>query len=224
MNLRKMQADFADRLRNTRIVRAIHANELSKAQYAAYMADVYIYACHSSQVIGHAASRLVLSHPPLADYLFHHAQEEMGHERWAASDLRDLGKTDEDIAAIEPSSPCLRMLGLEYLYAFHDNPVGLFGWMFVLESLGGSVGGDIAKALDQALALEGKATYFLRGHGEADTHHSEDLFRVISENITSDTDKAAFQAMTRESDDLYRQILDTALASTSSGNAPISAA
>jgi pyrroloquinoline quinone (PQQ) biosynthesis protein C len=174
------------------------------------MTDVYSYARHSSQVIGLAGSRLVLSHPELAAYLFRHAGEELGHEQWAASDLRDLGVSDAELSRLEPSSPCLRMIALEYFCATHANPVGLFGWMFVLESLGGKVGGSIATAIDGALQLEGKATRFLRGHAEADAHHSEDLLAVIAAHVRPDDDERAFLRMAAQSLDLYTAILDAA--------------
>ena len=176
------------------------------------MQDVYCYALHSSQVIGLAGCRLVLSHPSLSQYLLHHATEELGHDKWAAADLEDLGLSTGEIAMITPSSPCLRMIGLEYFCAAHTNPVGLFGWMFVLESLGGRVGGSISQAIDQSLRLNGKGIYFLRGHGEADTHHSEDLFSIIAEGITQPQDRDDFLRVIRESEDLYRGILDHAYA------------
>jgi heme oxygenase len=175
------------------------------------MIDVYCYALHSSQVIAGAGSRLVLSHPALAEYLFRHAVEELGHDKWAESDLNDLGLGADDIKNAVPSSPCARMIALEYYYSAHANPVGLFGWMFVLESLGAKVGGSLAQAVDQVLQLNGKATYFLRGHADADAHHSEDLYSVISANVKSSKDQDAFFLMTRESGDLYCEILNHAL-------------
>jgi pyrroloquinoline quinone (PQQ) biosynthesis protein C len=212
MDLRRIQNDVTDRLMSTRIVQALKRGEMTRAQYRTYMQDVYCYAMHSSQVIGLAGCRLVLSHPTLSQYLLHHATEELGHDKWAALDLKDLGLSDDEISAITPSAPCLRMIGLEYYYAVHANPVGLFGWMFVLESLGGRVGGSISQAIDQSLGLQGKGVYFLRGHGEADAHHSEDLFTVITEGVTHSQDRDDFLRMIRESEDLYRGILDNTYA------------
>jgi pyrroloquinoline quinone (PQQ) biosynthesis protein C len=211
MDLRQMQQQAAIKLMSTQLIQALQKGHATRDHYRAYLIDVLAYARHSSIVIGHAASRLVLSHTPLAQYLFHHASEELGHEQWVASDLRDLGLSDADIASSQPSSACLRMIGLEYLYAMHDNAIGLFGWMFMLESLGGKVGGGIAEAIDRSLKLDGKAVYFLRGHADADSHHSEDLYRVISEHVTSDEDKRVFLRMASESQDLYCGMLDSAL-------------
>jgi heme oxygenase len=210
MNLRSLQDKVSTRIMSCDIVQQLVSGNISVDQYRRYMSDVYCYALHSAQVIALAGSRLVLSHPPLAQYLFRHAEEELGHDKWAASDLQDLGLSPADIRGIVPSSACARMIGLEYYYAAHANPVGLFGWMFVLESLGGKIGGIMARAVDQTLKLNGKGIYFLRGHGEADAHHSEDLFEMISEHVNSAEDRAAFLYMCREAEELYCGILDNA--------------
>jgi pyrroloquinoline quinone (PQQ) biosynthesis protein C len=211
MDLRQMQQQVATRLMSTQLVQARQKGQATRDHYRAYLIDVLAYARQSSIVIGTAASRLVLSHPSLAEYLFRHASEELGHEQWVAADLRDLGLSDAEISASRPSSACLRMIGLEYFYAQHDNAVGLFGWMFVLESLGGKVGGGLAEAINKSLKLDGKALYFLRGHAEADSHHSEDLYRVIAEFVTASEDQQAFLRLAGESQDLYCGILDSAL-------------
>jgi pyrroloquinoline quinone (PQQ) biosynthesis protein C len=211
MNLRQMQHEVETRLLSTQLIQLLMSGQATRDHYRAYLIDVLAYARHSSAVIGHAGSRLVLSHPALAQYLFHHATEELGHDEWVVSDLRDLGMSDAEIAASQPSSACLRMIGLEYLYAMHDNAVGLFGWMFMLESLGGAVGGQIVDSIDRSLDLGGKAVYFLRGHADADSHHSEDLFRVITEHVVTAVDRSSFARMASESSDLYCGMLDSAL-------------
>ena len=213
MQLESLQQNISSQVMAHPIVAAITAKQMNRIQYRTYMEDVYAYAQHSAQVIGLAGVRLINTQPDLARYLFHHADEELGHDKWAASDLRDLGMADSAIAASTPSSACLRMIGLEYYYAQMANPIGLLGWMFVLESLGGNIGGQIARGIDTALNLNGKGTYFLAGHGEADAHHSEDLFRVISNNVKDPADVEVFLRMAREGRELYCGILDHAYAS-----------
>jgi heme oxygenase len=212
MQLETLQKTISSQVLAHPIVGAIQAKTMNILQYRTYMEDVYAYAQHSSQVIALSAVRLIDRQPELARYLLHHADEELGHDKWAASDLRDLGMTEAQLAASRPSPACLRMIGLEYYFAQHANPVGLLGWMFVLESLGGHIGGQIARGIDAALELQGKGTYFLAGHGEADAHHSEDLFRVINANVTEAADREAFACMAREGRELYCQILDHAYA------------
>lgn len=208
--LRAIQERVSARLLETPLVFGIMNGKFRRSQYRVYLQDVYCYAKHSSVVIALAAARLVHTHPPLAAYLFRHAEEELGHDLWVASDLRDLGMLDSEIATIQPSSDCARMIGLEYYYAAHANPIGLVGWMFVLESLGGKVGGTVASAINDVLRLDGRALYFLRGHAEADAHHSEDLYRVVSENVVSQEDRRDFDFMVRESESLYCGLLRNA--------------
>jgi heme oxygenase len=183
---------------------------ISVTQYRSYMSDVYSYAMHSSQVIALAGSRIVLSHPALAQYLFRHAEEELGHEKWAATDLQDLGLSSSEIEKVVPSSPCIRMIALEYFYAGHANPIGLFGWMFVLESIGGESASGIAQTIDNTLKLNGKGTYFLRGHGDADAQHSEDLVTVVDANVKTKNDVETFLFAAEEAASLYCSILDHA--------------
>lgn len=210
MDLRRLQEQAIGRIMSAKIVTDLKQGSITLEQYRAYMSDVYCYALQSSQVIALAGSRLVLSHPLLAQYLFRHAEEELGHDKWAATDLAALGLSPSEVKKIVPSSPCIRMIGFEYYYAAHANPIGLFGWMFVLESLGGKIGSGIARAIDQTLKLNGKGTYFLEGHGDADAQHSEDLVSVIDQSVTSPDDVETFLYTAAESESLYQDILDHA--------------
>lgn len=206
--LRELQSTVQARLMGTRIVDAVMRGTVELAQYRRYLVDVHAYAQHSAQVIALAGARVAMSRPALAEYLFRHAGEELGHDRWAAQDLAELGVNVTELPTLQPSTPCLRMIGLEYLYAAHLNSVGLFGWMFVLETLGGSIGGPISARLDQVLGLHGRGLRFLRGHADADAHHSKDLMEVIGQHVEVDADVAAFRRMADETVDLYVELLD----------------
>jgi pyrroloquinoline quinone (PQQ) biosynthesis protein C len=214
MDLSSLRHETYENVISSAPIRALSAKMVTRNQYKSYMIDVYHYACHSAQVISIAGSRLVSSHRNMAAYLFEHAQEELGHEQWALSDLRELGMSDEEISCSRPSAACKKMLGLEYLYAAHLDAVGLFGWMFALESLGGKAASGIAKQIDHCLELNGKAIYFLSGHGKADAVHSNDLERVIATEIKSDKDQMIFIEMCKMSTALYIEILDTAFRSS----------
>jgi len=217
MNPQTLLQTVGQRLSACGAYRAAADGTITLPGYRSYMTDVYHYALHSSQVIGLAAARCVNSHPPVAEYLFKHAVDELGHDRWARQDLLDLGLSQADIDRSRPSIACRTMLAYEYLYASHENPLGLFGWMFVLEGMGGSHAGGVAAAIDRALGLQGKGTYFLAGHGEADAVHSEELFDVVSDHITTCADIEAFETVADRSLELYIEILDGAIVGKASG-------
>ena len=150
--------------------------------YIHYLTNVWHYAQHSATVIGLAGSRCVKRHPKLADYLLHHAQEELGHEQWALDDLGALNVGPEQVKGTRPVPACAAMIGFEYYTAGHANPVGLFGWLYVLEAMGDDLGGLVSAKIAEGLDLP-KGVKFLRGHGEADEEHTKDIIEQIETNV-----------------------------------------
>lgn len=210
MDLEQLRRRVRSSIVNHPATRAIHAGTMNKEQFATYMTDVLHYAIFSPRVIGQAACRLTERCPDAAEYLFRHAQEECGHDVWAREDLSALGWSGEDIARSLPSDACRRMLAMEHYFAYHHNPMALFGWMYVLESLGGDVAGALAERIDACLNLGKRATSFLAGHGEADVDHARELTDIISRTIVSEEDQRDFLFVVRESETLYTEILDHA--------------
>ena len=166
----------------TPIVANVLSGDADRQAYTRYLTNVWHYAQHSSIVIGLAGSRCVTGHPELATYLLHHAQEELGHDQWALDDLAALGVQEEEVRASRPVVSCAAMIGYEYYVAGVANPVGLFGWLYVLEAMGDDLGGMAAKALGGALNLE-QGLKFLAGHGEADVEHTRDIIAQIEQHI-----------------------------------------
>ena len=162
--------------------------------YTRYLENIWHYAQHSATVIGLAGSRCVLTHPKLADYLLHHALEELGHEQWALDDLAALNVAKENVMAWRPVPACASMIGLEYYVAGHSNPVGLFGWLFVLEAMGDDLGHVASEAIKKGLNLP-DGVKFLSGHGEADKDHTKEIIDQIEHNVTGqDLDEVHFIA------------------------------
>lgn len=163
-------------------VAPVLAGKPSPEIYQRYLINVWHYARHSSAVIALAGSRCVQSHPELADYLMHHGREELGHDAWALTDLAALGVSEEAVRASRPSPACAAMIGFEYFTAGHANPVGIFGWLYVLEAMGEDLGATVSARLREGLGLQ-KGVKFVEGHGEADVDHTRDLTEQISQHI-----------------------------------------
>ncbi len=163
-------------------IQAVVAGNTDPSFYRRYLENAWHYAQHSSVVIGLAGSRCVNSHPALAEYLLHHALEELGHDEWALQDLAALGA---DMAAVHASRPvpaCAAMIGFEYYTAGHANPAGLFGWLYVLEAMGDDLGHLVSEKVAASLSLP-DGVNFLAGHGEADEDHTREIIKQIKTNI-----------------------------------------
>ncbi|MGH7429893.1 MAG: iron-containing redox enzyme family protein, partial [Candidatus Methylomirabilaceae bacterium] len=124
-----------DELLQTRALRQVMAETMDRAGYIRYLLNVFHYAQYSPVVMSIAASHCLRTHPELASYLLRHAQEETGHDVWAAEDLRDLGVGEEEFRASRPVSSCAALIGYTHYVAGFANPIGIFGWMYVLEAV-----------------------------------------------------------------------------------------
>ncbi len=117
-----------------------------------------------------------------ACYLLHRAREELGHDQWALDDLAAMGIGEAEMRASRPVPACAAMVGYEHYIAMHANPVGLFGWMYILEAMGDNLGFLASDSITDTEGLTG-GVKFLAGHGEADADHTVDLTEQITENV-----------------------------------------
>jgi heme oxygenase len=200
-HLNRLRTRVRDEILDQPIVRALFAGSLDRAAYARYLENVWHYAQHSAIVIGLAGTRCVATHPELADYLLRHAREELGHDGWALDDLAALGMTEDRVRAGRPVPACAAMIGVEYYVAAHANPVGIFGWLFVLEAMGDDLGHAVAKGVAQGLALP-DGIRFLAGHGEADEEHTREIVEQI-ERYVRPADQAEVHFVADVIADLY---------------------
>jgi hypothetical protein len=206
-SLRQIRQETLHGVKSTPLAIALLGGTLPASGYIRYLTDVYYYAKHSSQVIALAGARSLAANRPLGEYLFKHAAEEVGHEDWAREDLVKLGLPVASLNAGRPSSPCALMIALEYYWATVANPVGLFGWMYVLEALGDDLGHAVAGAISKS-----DATKFVGMHGDADHHHIQDIEAVLETAVPDARDAADILYVAGLSARLYSEIVQVAIA------------
>ena len=152
--LRELRKVLDARLRKTPLVKSVLEDESTPEtlatfprRYIRYLSQIaQQYSPHSPVVMALAASRCMSSHRELSRYLLHHAREEQGHDSWAFEDLLALGCSRAEMASARPVPSCAGMIGYTYFIAEHANPVGLFGWMYVLEAVGNDLGPSAAQS------------------------------------------------------------------------------
>ena len=172
-------------LNDVRGIKALFSGKPDMAAYARYLVNAYHYAQYSPKVMALAASRTTDSHPELSRYLLHHADEEQGHHKWALEDLSDLGVKESEARATRPVPACAAMIGYVHYVAAYANPVGLFGWMYVLEAVGNDLGATAATKLKATLGPKAsdRGLRFVGRHGVADADHTKDLTREIETHV-----------------------------------------
>lgn len=192
-HLLQVRANVLMQLKDTLPVKLLLGPDPAPEKIAA-LNDIYVrylqriahqYAPHSPVVMALAASRCKDSHPELARYLLHHAGEEKGHNEWALKDLQALRVPEKDVQATRPVPSCAAMIGYTYYVAGYANPIGLFGWMYILEAVGSDLGEEAATNLKQKLRLTDEAIRFVGGHGQADQVHTREIADQIEKHVKS---------------------------------------
>ena len=201
--LNDLRASVVKELTETRVARQLFDGTLARETYAEYLINVHYYALFSPRLMAAAAARCTTDNEPLSLYLLHHSEEEMGHERWAYDDLRVLGLDDEAIRAGRPTPSCLALVGLTHYVAYHDNPMGLFGWMYVLEGVGSDLGPSVGDELRKVFGLQDGGVKFVEGHGINDADHAADLEEQIAAHVTRPEDAEAVERVGEAVGDLY---------------------
>jgi thiaminase len=190
----------------TKVVQSLFNGAFDADAYARYLRNVYAYAQHSPKVMALAAARCSGTHPELAAYLLQHAREEMGHDRWALDDLRDLGISEDEVWLTPPVPACETMISHMYYTAEHANPIGLFGWMYILEVVGSDLGGAVAAQLERATAASANQHRFVARHGVTDVDHTEELTEQIVRYVQSPEDQMAVTRVAEVTTDLYARM------------------
>jgi hypothetical protein len=88
-------------------------------------------------VAAEAASRARAELDPVcrlfADYLAEHIEEEQSHDEWLLEDLEAAGLSRQVVLGTIPSPRVAAMVGAQYYWIHHHHPIGLLGYMRLLE-------------------------------------------------------------------------------------------
>ena len=113
----------------------------------------------------------------LVDYLTQHIDEERDHDEWALEDLGSIGLSRQDILDRIPSPATAAFVGSQYYWIHHYHPVGLLGYISVLESDPGTP--EVYDDLEFRTGLPKTLFRTYRMHGELDPQHAEELSAFI---------------------------------------------
>lgn len=204
--LLKVRQSVFERIKTSSAFSKLSDEDTAYKAYRHYLTNVWHYAQHSAIVIGIAGTRAVSQNTKMADYLLHHAREELGHEQWALDDLAAFNISADDVRASRPVTSCTAMIAYEYFIAAHANPIGLFGWLYVLESMGEDLGHTMSTHLAEKLNLK-SSVKFLSGHGDADKSHTFDLTIQLTENLF-EQDISDVHHVADVTADLYTRMFD----------------
>jgi hypothetical protein len=113
----------------------------------------------------------------LAAYLEHHMDEERGHDDWLLEDLEVLGLPREDVLARPPSASVAALVGAQYYWIEHFDPVAILGYIGLLEGYPPTIG--YVDELITRTGYEREAFRTLIRHAELDPLHRDDFDEAL---------------------------------------------
>jgi hypothetical protein len=147
-----------------------------RKRYLKYLSAMHGVIRASVPLMELAASRCAdAGRKRLREYFDEHIEEEQHHDEWLREDLRLLG-SDLDSA---PSPTVARLVGAQYYWVSHHDPVCLLGYIAVLE--GNSPAPTLAGELAARTGFSSDAFRTLHHHAVVDTEHSRAVYDLLDE-------------------------------------------
>jgi pyrroloquinoline quinone (PQQ) biosynthesis protein C len=113
----------------------------------------------------------------LADYLEQHIAEESGEDEWALQDLELLGVDRSAVLARVPSANVARLVGAQYYWVLHVDPVAVLGYLAALERDPTPL--EFIDELVRRTGYERAAFRTLIAHAERDPDHARELDELL---------------------------------------------
>jgi pyrroloquinoline quinone (PQQ) biosynthesis protein C len=191
-----------------------YERDLDRQRLIRLLVETYHYIRHSVPLMELAGSKCIESRPAMAGYFVHHIEEEKDHDIWLLEDLSTLGLNPEEVKASLPLRPTLGMVSSQYYLIERVNPMGLLGYMYILEGL--TPRGDSVEQYASRAGLPKAAMRTILEHAVLDPHHIEDMREAISSEELTDGDRELilFNAVATVEylTDMYRALQRLALA------------
>jgi thiaminase len=211
-----MQNDFIQSLRETvnqhwaqikggRFWHHVMNKEVTKAFYHDLMVEIHHYTKHNS--MNQAVTAFVAAPEGLLKFAYHHAAEEIGHERMVTHDLESIGLLDRAALARAPLPATEALIGYLYFVALKYGPVARLGYSFWAESVYEHIGEALGK-IRHDLSLNDKNMTFFVAHSTIDKKHIVQVEECIARYATTPADQALVRSTAETTLFLTGQMLE----------------
>lgn len=153
-----------------------------KEFYAQYLAQTFFYVSHSVKLLKYALERT--KDAKLKQHLAQHINEETGHEKWALSDLKNLGYDIKNFSEL-PSTQ--NLYSSIYEGIDRDGALAIVGYAMALESISASKGPEIGNRLKSTWGA--KCSSFVASHGDKDQGHNQENIQLLDFFSNQDSHK-----------------------------------
>ncbi len=115
---------------------------------------------------------------PLIKYMKKHIVEETGHDEWFLEDLNVLGVSRESVLASLPSLNLTTLMGSQYFWINHVDPVAFMGFLACTEIHHPTV--EYVETLIKQSGLPAEGFSSLMHHANVDIHHKKEIINTLN--------------------------------------------
>lgn len=190
--LKRQTESAREQLLQSRIFTACQSGQIDIQSYRAFLTQAYHHVKHTVPLLMACGGRLDERYEALRVALGHYIEEESGHHEWILNDIEAIGfaaqPVREGIGEGAVDWPIELMVSYLYHQIDRGNPLALFGMVWMLEGTSVSVGGPMARMVQQTLNLPDSAMTYLFSHSELDIQHIQ-FFEQLMGQIESAQDQ-----------------------------------
>lgn len=211
-----MQNDFIQSLRATvdqhwaQIKRGqfwdhVMSKPVSREFYRDLMVEIYHYTRHNS--MNQAVTAFVNAPEGLLKFAYHHAADELGHERMVTHDLESVGLLDRELLSRAPLPATEALIGYLYFVALKYGAVARLGYSFWAESVYEHIGEVLAKVRSDLALTERNMSFFV-AHSTIDKKHIVQVEECLDRYAKTPADQALVRSTAETTLFLTGQLLD----------------
>jgi hypothetical protein len=123
----------------------------------------------------------------VAEYLYHHIDEERGHDDWLLEDIERLGYPKLAATYAFPMKSVASLVGTQLYIIRNLNPIGLLGYIYVLEANPPKFRFLEELSNTSGIPLSAMSTFV--EHADVDQTHREDLISLLDSDAIDENDK-----------------------------------
>ncbi|WP_251977270.1 TenA family transcriptional regulator [Salinicola avicenniae] len=169
--LQQATASHRQWLLDTPVIRRALAGDIDRETYLAFLGQAYHHVRQTVPLMMACGARLPERLEWLRGALVEYIEEEYGHQAWILDDIRALGGDADAVAAARPAPATELMVRYVRDVIAHDNPVGFFGMVHVLEGTSTALATQAAEKIRDGAGLPAEAFRYLESHGSLDIGH-----------------------------------------------------
>lgn len=162
--------------------------KISRETYISYLTEAYHHVKHTTPLLMLVGSKVPQEKEWLRDVIAEYIEEELGHQEWILSDIKNAGGNAEVVRYGKPRIATELMVSYAYDSVARINPVSFFGMVFVLEGTSVNLATQAGEKIMNNLGLDKKCFSYLFSHGSLDIKHIGFLENTINK-ITDKKDQ-----------------------------------